>query len=57
MGGRGRRRNEYCVPRLLRLRCDLHPRWSRDSKKVSIDSAHEGSRQIYVLDVEKIVAG
>jgi len=42
---------------LLRLRCDLHPRWSRDSKKVSIDSAHEGSRQIYVLDVEKIVAG
>ncbi|MCX5676028.1 MAG: hypothetical protein NTX87_13555 [Planctomycetota bacterium] len=38
-------------------RCDLHPRWSRDGKTVSLDSAHEGSRQVYVLDVAKIVAG
>ncbi|MBE3099243.1 MAG: hypothetical protein IMZ44_19170 [Planctomycetes bacterium] len=38
-------------------RCDLHPRWSRDGKTVSLDSAHEGSRQVYVLDVGKIVAG
>ena len=36
-------------------RCDLHPRWSRDGKTVSLDSAHEGSRQVYVLDVEKIL--
>lgn len=38
------------------LRCDLHPRWSRDGRKVSIDSAHDGERQIYVLDVSSITA-
>lgn len=36
------------------LRCDLHPRWSRDGSKVSIDSAHTGERQIYVLNVSPI---
>lgn len=33
-------------------RCDLHPRWSRDSKKLCIDSTHDGSRQLYVLELE-----
>ena len=34
------------------IRCDLHPRWSRNGKKVCIDSIHEnGIRQVYVLDV------
>ena len=36
------------------LRCDLHPRWSRDGRKVSIDSAHTGERQIYEIDVSSI---
>jgi hypothetical protein len=34
-----------------RIRCDLHPRWSRDGRQVCIDSAHVGSRQMYVVDV------
>jgi len=38
------------------IRCDLHPRWSRDGRQVCIDSAHEDSRQMYVLDVAPIVA-
>lgn len=37
------------------IRCDLHPRWSRDGREVCIDSAHEGTRQMYVLDVGEVV--
>ena len=36
-------------------RCDLHPRASRDGKKVLIDSAHDGGRQIYLIDVDGLV--
>ena len=32
-------------------RCDLHPRYSADSRLVSIDSAHEGGRQMYLIDI------
>jgi Tol biopolymer transport system component len=47
----------YSPPELRNeIRCDLHPRWSRDGRKVSIDSAHTGERQIYSLDVSGIVA-
>jgi len=35
------------------LRTDLHPRWSRDGNEICFDSAHEGYRKMYVLDVEK----
>jgi hypothetical protein len=46
----------YAPPELTGpVRCDLHPRWSRDGRQVCIDSAHEGTRQIYVLDVAEII--
>jgi hypothetical protein len=38
-------------------RCDLHPRWSRDSRQVCIDSTHDGTRQMYVIDLERPEAG
>ena len=37
------------------IRCDMHPRWSRDERQVSFDSIHDGSRQIYVVDVSQVV--
>jgi hypothetical protein len=36
-------------------RCDTHPRFSPDGKKVVIDSPHNGGRQMYLIDVSSIV--
>ncbi|MBI3923896.1 MAG: hypothetical protein HY318_20910 [Armatimonadetes bacterium] len=48
----------YSPPELTgEFRCDLHPRWSRDGRRVCFDSLHEGSRQMYVMDVSEIVSG
>lgn len=35
------------------VRCDLHPRWSRDSSMVCIDGAKDKLRQIYTIPVNK----
>lgn len=32
-------------------RCDLHARWRHDGRKLGFNSVHEGTRQIYVIDV------
>ena len=37
------------------LRADLHPRFNRDASRVCIDSAMDGTRQMYVIDVSEIV--
>lgn len=37
------------------IRCDLHPRWSREGRQVCIDSAHQGTRQMYVLEVAQVM--
>lgn len=39
-----------------KTRCDLHPRWNHDGTLISIDSACEGRRQSYIIDVGEIVA-
>jgi hypothetical protein len=36
-------------------RCDLHPRWSSKGNFIAIDTAHNGYRQIALLDVGDLV--
>ena len=37
------------------LRCDLHPRWSPSGRYVVFDSSHERQRQIYIVELPKIM--
>ncbi len=36
------------------IRCDLHPRWSRDDRRICFDSVHTGCRQVYIMDVSAL---
>lgn len=55
----GRVRRHFAEPLYLFTRsgyhCDLHPRWKGDGSAVAFDSIHEGTRQIYVVDVSAMV--
>jgi hypothetical protein len=33
------------------FRCDTHPCASRDGRQVVVDSAHEGGRHLYLIEV------
>ena len=37
------------------LKYDLHPRWNTKGNLISIDSSHAGSRQSYVINIEKFI--
>ena len=39
------------------IRCDLHPKFSRAGTRICFDSTHDGTRQVYVIDVAGIVRG
>ena len=38
------------------LRVDLHPRWNREGTALCIDSVHEGTRQMYIVDLGPALA-
>ncbi|MGO9202628.1 MAG: hypothetical protein ACLQM8_19070 [Limisphaerales bacterium] len=38
------------------LRCDLHPRFDRQYRRVCVDSAHEGVRRLYTVDLLGIIS-
>jgi hypothetical protein len=44
----------YSLPELTgEIRCDLHPRWNCSGERICFDSTHEGSRQIYVMELDE----
>ncbi len=35
-------------------RCDLHPRWGADGRRLSVDSLHEGTRRSYIITLDDV---
>ncbi|MFW6289833.1 MAG: hypothetical protein ACOC0R_02605 [Mariniphaga sp.] len=51
---------EFFEPKVFKgeWRCDLHPRCDQQGNRVFFDSTHnDGRRQMYMIDIEKIVHG
>lgn len=48
---------QFYSPRAYRgrYRCDTHPRVSRDGERIVIDSPHDGGRQMYLIDISRIL--
>ena len=40
------------VPGRHEIRCDFHPSWSADDRRLAFDGMHEGTRQRYVVELE-----
>ena len=38
------------------LRVDGHPCWSMDFKKVTLQGTHNGARQLYIVDMDKLIS-
>lgn len=36
------------------VRCDLHPRWDNQGKRICFDSTHQGRRAMYVFDADLV---
>lgn len=36
------------------VRCDLHPRWSRDGKQICFDAVYQGKRSLNIVDVKSV---
>lgn len=49
----GRFRHKTDAP--IDMRCDLHPRWSADSRYITVDTIHNGPRNIFMLDTKEAV--
>jgi hypothetical protein len=37
------------------VKCDLHPRWSRDERFIAVDTCEAGFRQVRILDVNDML--
>lgn len=58
VGRRGLTLGSYYTPPEITgdIRCDLHPRWNRAGTAISFDSAHEGRRHVYWMDLREVLA-